>query len=421
MNLKALPLRGLFFTHYRPGIAGNTARWLILPQLAGTLSHKEIVMITVQHLQKIAGTRSRVPLMDQLVAAFNKYAPRYGVTEKARIVQFLANVSVETGGFRHLEENMNYSAKRLRQVWPSRFKTDAQAAKYANNPQALANYVYGSRLGNRGKPNAGWLYRGSGPGQVTGYSNFLKIEKATGIPFTESPGLMREPDSGMKGALILWQSWGLNEMADKGETDAIRKRWNGGTHGLANVRKAVSRGMKLSFSGSDSPVIPEPTERDAILKRGSKGDYVRELQLNLVALGYGIAVDGDYGKGTETAVMAFQRANGLKVDGWAGPRTIDAVGRAVAERKARPKIEKAAEDAKGKATKEVEKKTGLWGWLTGLVGSGGLGIAGFAGVDWQTVAAIGGVVLVFLIILLVLRTQIVGAVKDIKSAVEGDA
>lgn len=378
-------------------------------------------MITVNDLQKIAGTRSRVPMMDAIAAAFNKYAPRYGVTEKARIVQFLANVSVETFGFRRLEENLNYSAKRLREVWPSRFKTNTIAARYANNPQALANFVYGNRLGNRGKPNAGWIYRGSGPGQATGYANFLKAEEATGIPFTTAPNLMREPDSGMKGALVLWQAWGLNDMADKGQTDAIRRRWNGGTHGLADVRKAVARGMKLSLSVARDEMPADPAVRDSILRLGSQGPYVEELQTSLVALGYGIAVDGDFGPGTEAAVKAFQRAHGLKPDGWAGPRTIDAVARVLAERKAAPKVEKAAEETRDKAEREVEKKTGLWQWITGLFSSGALGLGWLGGMDWQAVAVLGGVVIVFLIVLLVLRRQIIGAVKDIKGAVEADA
>lgn len=68
---------------------------------------------------------------------------------------------------------------------------------------------------------------------------------------------------------------------------------------------------------------------------------------------------------------------------------------------------------------EVKKKTGLWGWLTTIFGSGGVGVAGFLGADWQTIAAIGVVALIALIALIVLRRQIIGAVQDIRNAVEG--
>lgn len=69
--------------------------------------------------------------------------------------------------------------------------------------------------------------------------------------------------------------------------------------------------------------------------------------------------------------------------------------------------------------KEVKKKTGLWGWLTTIFGSGGAGLAGFLGADWQTILAIGAVALGVLVLLILLRRQIIGAVQDIRGAVEG--
>lgn len=205
-------------------------------------------MITVGDLQAIANSRTRSRAPKEIADAFNKYAAQYGVTSQRAIAQALANFSVETGGFRRLDENMNYSAKRLRQVWPKRFKTMAKAKQYERNPQKLANYVYGGRLGNKGRANAGWLYRGSGPGQVTGYDNFLKVEIETGMPVTKNPDLLRQSDEGMKAALILWRNWDLSRMAEAGQTTAIRKRWNGGSHGLREVKAAYARAMKRDLS-----------------------------------------------------------------------------------------------------------------------------------------------------------------------------
>jgi putative chitinase len=68
---------------------------------------------------------------------------------------------------------------------------------------------------------------------------------------------------------------------------------------------------------------------------------------------------------------------------------------------------------------EVKKKTSLWGWLTTILGSGGAGLAGILGADWQTVIAIGGLAIVMLVIVILLRRQIIGAVQDIRGAVEG--
>jgi hypothetical protein len=63
---------------------------------------------------------------------------------------------------------------------------------------------------------------------------------------------------------------------------------------------------------------------------------------------------------------------------------------------------------------EVESKSSRWSWLTGLVGSGGLGLGWLAGMDWQAVLAGGAVLVVMLLIILLLRRQIVGAVKEIR-------
>jgi putative chitinase len=244
-------------------------------------------MVTLADLHAISGVRSNSATTKAILAAFNKYAAAYGVDTKQRIALCLAHISVETGGFRRLDENLNYSAKRLRQVWPSRFKADAVARKYARNPQALANYVYGNRLGNKGRPNAGWLYRGSGPGQVTGYDNFLKVERETGIPFTSKPDLMRDPDMGMKGTLILWQKWGMNELADKEFVTVSRKKWNGGTHGLSETLAAWSRGLKRDLS------VPPAEERfgqpSSASKSGGKaaGGFLAVAFLSLAAWFWG--------------------------------------------------------------------------------------------------------------------------------------
>ncbi|WP_104663406.1 hypothetical protein [Ensifer adhaerens] len=87
----------------------------------------------------------------------------------------LAEVHHETGGtMRPLEENLNYSARRLTQVWPARFPTLASAEPYAGNPRKLANRVYGGRLGNV-EGDDGWAFRGRGLAQITGRANYGKF------------------------------------------------------------------------------------------------------------------------------------------------------------------------------------------------------------------------------------------------------
>ena len=111
-----------------------------------------------------------------------------------------------------------------------------------------------------------------------------------------------------------------------------------------------------------------------------------------------------FGKGWTSRVSAV-RAEALKMA--AQPDTPPPV---VVEKKV--EVEKPTVPAAVDA--EVKKKTSLWGWITGIFGSGGVGVAGLLGADWQTVLAIGGLAIGGLIVVLLLRRQIIGAVKDIR-------
>jgi len=57
------------------------------------------------------------------------------------------------------------------------------------------------------------------------------------------------------------------------------------------------------------------------LKLGSKGPEVVNLQKSLVSFGYGVSVDGAFGRGTESAVKSFQESQGLSADGVVGSAT----------------------------------------------------------------------------------------------------
>ena len=84
-------------------------------------------------------------------------------------------------------------------------------------------------------------------------------------------------------------------------------------------------------SDPDEGFPSTPTWRPTI-RKGNKGNVVRECQRMLDKLGYNLGicgVDGDYGTATDAAVRAFQREHGLIVDGVCGPMTWDALDKAV--------------------------------------------------------------------------------------------
>lgn len=74
-----------------------------------------------------------------------------------------------------------------------------------------------------------------------------------------------------------------------------------------------------------SPDAPKVTVANPVLRLGAKGDAVKQLQAALNAKGAKLTVDGDFGKKTEAALIAFQKANKLHPDGVAGPYTFDAL------------------------------------------------------------------------------------------------
>lgn len=90
-----------------------------------------------------------------------------------------------------------------------------------------------------------------------------------------------------------------------------------------------------STFGGNAPMVPttENTTPVTILRYGSNGAEVKELQEDLIALGYDLGIwgaDGDYGNATVNAVKKFQQNEDLKVDGIAGPVTLTAIDKAVA-------------------------------------------------------------------------------------------
>ena len=87
-------------------------------------------------------------------------------------------------------------------------------------------------------------------------------------------------------------------------------------------------------SKAGSVPVPSPTHElgSRILRNGSEGADVKELQAMLIELGYNLGrwgADGDFGDATEIAVRQFQRDHGCSVDGEVGPETISALEKAM--------------------------------------------------------------------------------------------
>lgn len=177
--------------------------------------------------------------------ALNDAFQRFDINNPQRISVFLAQVAHESGELGRIVENLNYTAKRLIDVWPNRFPTLEKAVHYERNPQRLANYVYANRLGNGNEASGdGWRYRGRGILQITGRGNYQTTGQALGLPLESQPEMLEQPDIASLSAGYFWKSRGLNELADDRNDDnddedfrMITKIINGGLNGLKG-RKA---------------------------------------------------------------------------------------------------------------------------------------------------------------------------------------
>lgn len=111
----------------------------------------------------------------------------FGLT-RVEAAHFFGQLACETGNFKLFSENLNYSAKRLLEVFPGYFKTLESAQVYAGNPEAIANKVYANRMGNGSEESGdGWRYRGRGAIQLTGKSNYIAFSKV-------KPEVLTNPD-----------------------------------------------------------------------------------------------------------------------------------------------------------------------------------------------------------------------------------
>jgi len=111
-----------------------------------------------------------------------------------------------------------------------------------------------------------------------------------------------------------------------GLTDAIRKRdWAAfarGYNGPSYKRHGYDRKIAAAYARYAGTTAPNIAAPPGMLREGSRGEIVRDLQSKLASAGYDVTQDGIFGSDTAQALRAFQAANGLAVDGIAGPLTM---------------------------------------------------------------------------------------------------
>jgi putative chitinase len=178
---------------------------------------------------------------NQVINELDIIFDKYEINTILRISHFLAQCAHESGNFSVKQENLNYSAKRLQEVFGRYFTTHAKALLYERKPVKIASLVYGNRMGNGDEQSIeGYKYRGRGYIQLTGKNNYLLFDKSLNETGLEVD-IIGNPDLVATTYPLISAAWffnknNLNEIADLGGTKEIitrvTKKVNGGTHGL---------------------------------------------------------------------------------------------------------------------------------------------------------------------------------------------
>lgn len=196
---------------------------------------------------KLHNLKGHIP--DAVIAQIPDTAARFGITTPLRLAHFLAQCGHESGGFKAVRENLNYSAKGLMGIFKKYFPNAKIALQYERKPEKIASLVYANRMGNGPESSMdGFTYRGRGYIQLTGKSNYSLFDKTVPEDITANPDLVATKYP-LASAAFFFNNNKLWAICDKGAdvatVTAVTKRVNGGTIGLPDRIKHFNEYYKL--------------------------------------------------------------------------------------------------------------------------------------------------------------------------------
>lgn len=203
-------------------------------------------MLTIEIMRNrwVNGNQHVPGLLEGIVATAPVVFQKYGLDTPLVVAHAMAQFSEECGQGLEMIENMNYTAKRLREVFPTHF-TPTMAVRYAHNPRMIADIAYGGRMGNAPPPSDdGWNFRGAGLSQVTGREGFAKLQalldkRDAGFNVLDNPELIIDPDHTLECGVADWVTCGCLGPAARDDIVAETRALNGGLNGLAERRRQL--------------------------------------------------------------------------------------------------------------------------------------------------------------------------------------
>ena len=196
---------------------------------------KEDVVITPVTGLNIEKLKGHIP--DSVISQIPDTAKKFNITNNLRLAHFLSQCGHESGGFKAVSENLNYSSDGLKRTFGKYFPGNLSES-YAKQPEKIASRVYGGRMGNGDElSKEGYKFRGRGYIQLTGKSNYTSFTKFIGEDCVSNPDLVATKYP-LASAAFFFDSNKLWSICDKGADDAtvtaVTKRVNGGTLGLTD-------------------------------------------------------------------------------------------------------------------------------------------------------------------------------------------
>jgi putative chitinase len=155
-----------------------------------------------------------------------------GITTPQRAAAFLAQLGHESLSLKFFEE-----------IW--------------GPTQAQRGYEGRVDLGNT-HTGDGKRYKGRGPIQLTGRSNYRKYGGLLRLPLEEQPEMAAKPGVGFRTAALFWQQIGANALADAGDFREITRRINGGFNGLDDRQRRLAA---INALGAKA-VVPELSKQE---------------------------------------------------------------------------------------------------------------------------------------------------------------
>jgi putative chitinase len=190
-------------------------------------------MITAEQIKEVC-PNAKDEIVDAIANNLDLLSEYYEINTPLRLAHFLAQCGHESGGFRLMKENLNYSADGLNKIFPKYFKNAGRDANaYSRKPEMIANVVYANRMGN-GTPESGdgWKFCGRGLIQLTGRNNYESLAETLEMSLDEAVEYLETPGGAIESAAWFWANNGLNEIADTDDITRATKKVNGGTIGL---------------------------------------------------------------------------------------------------------------------------------------------------------------------------------------------